>query len=90
MNANTNISALIITGEGSAFSSGGNIKDMAERTGDFAEQGSELEQAYRSGIQRMPKAMQSIEVPTIAAINGAAIGAGFDLCNMCDIRIASN
>ena len=90
VNANANISALIITGEGSAFSSGGNIKDMAERTGDFAEQGSELEQAYRSGIQRMPKAMQSIEVPTIAAINGAAIGAGFDLCNMCDIRIASN
>lgn len=90
VNANANISALIITGEGSAFSSGGNIKDMAERAGDFAEQGSELEQAYRTGIQRMPKAMQSIEVPTIAAINGAAIGAGFDLCNMCDIRIASN
>ena len=90
MNANTNISALIITGEGSAFSSGGNIKDMADRAGDFAGEGSELEQAYRTGIQRMPKAMQSIEVPTIAAINGAAIGAGFDLCNMCDIRIASN
>ena len=90
INANQSISALIITGEGSAFSSGGNIKDMADRAGDFAGEGSELEQAYRTGIQRMPKAMQSIEVPTIAAINGAAIGAGFDLCNMCDIRIASN
>ena len=90
VNANANISALIITGEGSAFSSGGNIKDMADRAGNFAGEGSELEQAYRTGIQRMPKAMQSIEVPTIAAINGAAIGAGFDLCNMCDIRIASN
>ena len=89
VNANSGISALIITADGSAFSSGGNIKDMAERAGDFAGAGSELENAYRTGIQRMPKAMQSIEVPTIAAINGAAIGAGFDLCNMCDIRIAS-
>lgn len=90
VNAEPSISALIITGDGSAFSSGGNIKDMVDRAGDFAGAGSELEQAYRTGIQRMPKAMQSIEVPTIAAVNGAAIGAGFDLCNMCDIRIASH
>jgi len=90
VNAESSISALIITGGGSAFSSGGNVKDMADKAGDFAEQGCALEQAYRTGIQRMPKAIQSIEVPTIAAINGAAIGAGFDLCNMCDIRIASH
>lgn len=94
VNANSSSSSairtLIITGDGSAFSSGGNIKDMADKAGAFSGGGTELEETYRQGIQRMPKAIQSIEVPVIAAINGPAIGAGFDLCNMCDIRIASN
>ena len=83
------VSVLIITGAGSAFSSGGNIKDMSTRTGDFAGSVNELENRYREGIQRIPLAIQKCEVPVIAAINGAAIGAGFDICNMCDLRIAS-
>ena len=89
VNKNLNISALIITGEGSAFSAGGNIKDMQNRAGDFGGDVRELEQKYREGIQRIPLAIESCEVPIIAAINGAAIGAGFDLTCMCDMRIAS-
>lgn len=81
------VSVLIITGAGKAFSSGGNIKDMRDRQGDFGGEVAEVQEQYRHGIQRIPLAMDSIEIPTIAAINGAAIGAGFDLCNMCDIRI---
>jgi enoyl-CoA hydratase/carnithine racemase len=53
----------------------------------FGGKAAEVQEFYRHGIQRIPLAMQSCEVPTIAAINGPAIGAGFDLCNMCDIRI---
>ncbi|MFT5484148.1 MAG: enoyl-CoA hydratase/carnithine racemase [Halieaceae bacterium] len=81
------VSVLIITGEGKAFSSGGNIKELRDKQGAFSGNPAALQEQYRHGIQRIPLAMQSIEVPTIAAINGPAIGAGFDLCNMCDIRL---
>jgi enoyl-CoA hydratase/carnithine racemase len=86
-NLNRDVSALVITGEGKAFSSGGNIKEMRERQGMFGGAAAEVQEHYRQGIQRIPLAMHEIEVPTIAAVNGPAIGAGFDLCNMCDIRI---
>jgi len=90
VNKTASVAVLIITGAGSAFSSGGNVKDMAERSGDFAGDVQELEVRYRQGIQRIPLALHKCEVPIIAAINGAAIGAGFDVANMCDIRIASS
>jgi enoyl-CoA hydratase/carnithine racemase len=83
------VSALVITGAGSAFSAGGNIKDMAQRRGDFAGDAATLAQRYREGIQRIPLAMARVEIPVIAAVNGAAVGAGCDLANMADIRIAS-
>lgn len=83
------VSVLVMTGDGGAFSSGGNIKDMAERGGDFAGDVAEVAARYRAGIQRIPLALQQVEIPVIAAVNGPAIGAGFDLANMADIRIAS-
>ncbi|MFC3283478.1 enoyl-CoA hydratase-related protein [Litchfieldella rifensis] len=84
------VSVLVITGGGSAFSAGGNVKDMAERGGDFAGDVAEVAERYRQGIQQIPLSMQAVEVPVIAAVNGPAIGAGFDLANMADIRIASS
>lgn len=86
-NATAEVSALILTGAGSAFSAGGDIKTMRERA--MASTAAEMERYYRHGIQRIPRAMKAIEVPIVAAVNGPAIGAGFDLANMCDIRIGS-
>jgi len=83
------VRALILTGRGSAFCAGGNIKDMQERSGIFAGSPAELRDNYRNGVQRIPLAFYNLEVPTIAAINGPAVGAGCDLACMCDIRIAS-
>ncbi len=85
------ISALVITGEGTAFSAGGNIKHMLDRAhGSFSGDVYTVQNRYRQGIQRMALAMHALEVPAIAAVNGAAVGAGFDLACMCDVRIASN
>lgn len=79
---------VIITGANGVFSSGGNIHEMARQT-DPAILSNTLRYEYTEGIQRIPRAMHRLEVPFIAAIDGAAIGAGLDLACMCDIRIAS-
>jgi enoyl-CoA hydratase/carnithine racemase len=83
------VSVMILTGAGSAFSAGGNVKDMYNKQGMFGGDPAEVRQGYRHGIQRIPLAMEKLDVPTIAAVNGPAIGAGCDLTCMCDIRIAS-
>lgn len=89
INRNSSIRVVIITGAGSAFSAGGNIKHMRDRQGMFAGTPAQVRNGYRFGIQRIPLALYHIEVPAIAAVNGPAIGAGCDLAMMCDIRIAS-
>lgn len=88
-NRDPDLRVAILTGAGSAFSSGGNVKHMRDKEGMFGGTPAELRQGYRHGIQRIPKALYHCEIPTIAAVNGAAIGAGFDLALMCDLRIAS-
>lgn len=85
---NDDIYVLIITGAGSAFSAGGNVKDMRDKQGMFSGNPEQLRENYRKGIQRIPLALHYLDVPTIAAVNGPAIGAGCDLACMCDIRIA--
>lgn len=86
--ADASVRAVIVTGAGPVFSSGGNMKDMKRyQSGTVDPVKTRTE--YRLGIQRLPLAVYNSEVPTIAAVNGPAIGAGCDLACMCDIRIAS-
>ena len=85
----TEIRAVILTGAGPAFCAGGNVMDMRDKAGLFEGNPHEIRNRYRSGIQRIPLAIYELEVPTIAAVNGPAVGAGCDLACMCDIRIAS-
>ena len=63
---------------------------MLKKNTSFSGPVEEVEKKYRYGIQQIPLYMEKIEIPTIAAINGPAVGAGFDLACMCDFRIMSN
>lgn len=83
------VKVLVLTGEGSAFCAGGNVKDMRDRGGIFAGSPYEVRESYRNTIQRIPLALYELDVPVIAAMNGHAIGAGLDLACMCDIRVAA-
>ena len=78
-NRDESIRVLILTGAGTTFSSGGNVKAMRA----FVEAGphdpAAIRTSYRRGIQRLAHAFEHLEVPAIAAVNGAAIGAGTDL-----------
>lgn len=88
-NRDIDVRAIILTGAGSAFSAGGNVKHMAAGEGMFGAPPHEQMELYRYGIQRIPRAFERLHVPIIAAVNGPAAGAGCDLACMCDLRIAS-
>jgi 2-(1,2-epoxy-1,2-dihydrophenyl)acetyl-CoA isomerase len=81
--------ALIVTGEGRAFSSGGDVTWFRK---GVEEEGFDLPSDVRRGAEVLHQAIvdfQRIPFPVIAAINGPAAGAGFSLALNCDIRVAS-
>jgi enoyl-CoA hydratase/carnithine racemase len=63
---------------------------MKERSGAFAADAVAIRDGYRRNIHELVRALIGLEVPSIAAVNGAAIGLGCDVACMADIRIASD
>lgn len=90
VNSDADIRCVVLTGAGKAFSAGGDVKAMKARSGAFAGGGVAIRDGYRKNIHRIVKAIYGLEVPSIAAVNGAAIGLGCDVACMTDIRIASD
>jgi enoyl-CoA hydratase len=74
---------LIVTGEGRAFSTGADLKESKNRT-------IEQYRDYLVALQETSRKIIRFEKPTIAAINGYALGSGYELALACDIRIAAD
>lgn len=81
------VKVVIVTGTGSAFCSGGDIVEMGERLEHTPEQ-RKNELFHR--IERIPLALEDLDKPVIAAVNGVATGAGMDMALMCDLRYAAH
>ena len=90
INADRTVRCAILTGAGTAFSAGGNVKAMRERSGTFAGPGVHIRERYRNGIHRIVKSLWNLEVPLIAAVNGPAIGLGNDVACLADMRLAAD
>ena len=90
------VRAIVVTGEGRGFCSGIDLRDRAEREAQAEAEGHPLpaiaqqRSRLRNGSYRFHRLLAQMDKPYIAAVNGAAAGAGMDMASMCDIRIASD
>ena len=82
LNRDEDVRAVILTGAGRGFCAGADIKNR-----DFSSNEGRVPQIYPDGGS--PEAFRDIRKPTIAAVNGAAVGVGFAMALGCDMRVAS-
>jgi enoyl-CoA hydratase/carnithine racemase len=84
--ADDKVRVIILTGKGDTFCSGGDIQEMAEgklRSWD-------MKKFLWEGVHRIIFTLEDLDKPIIAAMNGAAMGAGLDMAIMCDLRVCSD
>jgi len=80
--ADDEVRVVILTGQGRAFSTGADLKDSKDRTlGQYRD--------YLNHLQEMSRLILRFEKPTIAAVNGYALGSGYELALACDLRVAA-
>ncbi|MFH1135733.1 MAG: enoyl-CoA hydratase/isomerase family protein [Pseudomonadota bacterium] len=88
---NDEVRVIVITGSGRAFCSGDDVNDIFLNEDSPARKYQELQLGYlqKETIEGGGSRLLTINKPTIAAVNGPAVGYGCDISLMCDIRVAS-
>lgn len=89
ISADPEVRALLITGAGTAFCAGGDVKNMGDRRAPTDHTHDERFRIMQERHQGTAGAIYKLRKPTIAALPGAAAGAGLALALACDIRIAA-
>ena len=85
--ADDSVNVVVVTGNGRAFCSGGDVGRM--RAAEAAPSALDGKNTLWEGVHRVPKALEAMDKPVIAMVNGLAVGAGMGMCVMCDVRIAA-
>ena len=86
LRSDADVRALVITGAGRGFCSGADLSNRDERVAQESQPGlgsTELRYGFAAELQQL-------EIPVIAAVNGAAAGAGFAIALACDLRLMSD
>jgi enoyl-CoA hydratase/carnithine racemase len=84
LGADRDVHVIVVTGAGKAFCSGGDLATLGEDAGPLARK-----EFLRDHVHRVQRAIRDVEQPVIAMVNGTALGAGFDMALLCDLRIAA-
>lgn len=80
LGADESISVVVITGNGSVFSAGFDLKEFEDP---------DLQDQLWASSDRWHSTLRNFPLPLVAALNGPALAGGFDLATMCDLRIAT-
>lgn len=78
LEARDDVGAIVITGAGSAFCAGADLGDLLT-----------IRPSELGGIYDIFQRVHDLPIPTVAAVNGAAVGAGLNLALACDVRLAA-
>src|SRR5256886_9204991 len=83
--ADDSVNVVVVTGAGRAFCSGGDVGRMRQGEPSALDGKNSLWE----GVHRVPKALEAMDKPVIAMVNGLAVGAGMGMSGICDLRIAA-
>lgn len=94
VSSDPSVGALVLTGSGRAFTAGGDLAMLAERAGEVAGGGEggaaiEVARVMRANAEVVER-LRALHCPSIAAVNGACVGAGLAWVAACDLRLAAD